>query len=133
MVGAPAVGGAIMSVESLWENILNDFRKGRQKVTGITLAGIAYLAKGLGRYTYKDKIFGMEEVIDALKKLSEHITPLKYEIKDINPMSIPQPLGRLVDVGILERVSTNPARYKIKADYDTLMKIAGAIIMELIP
>ena len=122
-----------LSIESLWENILKDFREGRQKVTGITLAGIAYLAKKFGMYAYKDKIFEMDEVFDAIKNLSKHVTPLKHEIKELNMMSLPYPLGRLVDIGLLERVSTDPARYRIKADYDVLMKIAGAIIMELIP
>jgi len=110
------------------ETLVKDFRSGaKQGVTALTFLAVTALAQQGKSY------FDLGEVYDyiennILKKLSSKPTFLR----EFSVISVAPALGRLCDMGVLEKIGDNPARYRAKLPLDVLQRYAGEIYTELL-
>jgi len=65
---------------------------------------------------------------NILKKLSSKPAFLR----EFSIISVAPALGRLCDMGVLEKIGDNPARYQAKIPLDVLQRYAGEMYNELL-
>ena len=109
------------------DRLVADFSEGRQGVTALTFLGIASLV-----YKGREE-FGLSDVYNAVKDILSKLRSRPSVLdKEVTVMSISSPLGRLSDMGVIKKISENPATYRITIDKETVYRYAGELMLILI-
>jgi len=108
------------------DKLVKDFSKNKQPTTALTLIAIASLAR------QKKEEFTLKEVFNEIENILSKLKKKPHFIEDIKIIAMAPTLGRLCDMGVLEKVSDNPAIYKPLVDLDTLYRYAGELLLILL-
>jgi len=110
------------------ENLVSDFRSGaKQGVTALTFLAVTALAQQGKSYFDLNEVYNYIQN-NLLKKLSSKPTFLR----EFSIISLAPTLGKLCDMGVLEKIGDNPARYRTKLPLSVLQRYAGEIYNELL-
>ncbi len=107
---------------------MKDFRSGKQGVTALAFLAITMLAQK-GKYEFR-----LNEVYDVIKSiiLNKLSSRPSFLSQDFNIMSLGPAMGRLCDIGVIEKIMENPAKYRIKLSLEIMYRYAGEMFAELL-
>jgi len=108
------------------DKLVSDFSEGRQGTTVLALLGIASLVHK-GR-----EEFGLKDIYDAITGILSKFKEKPAGIGEIVLMSLLNPLSRLCDMGVIEKVSDKPTTYGVTIDKETMYRYAGELMLTLL-